>query len=206
MIAGIWAIRRIAYERPFQSLVGFEASSKCSKINENLFLLHVQIIIKNEGHAVINYGDSDDLKYRSTITMKGIKNNIQLPGKPTLPAGEAAEFITRNPLKSARFIPWNDEGAFVTLFDGPFNELFQDWFWDPLGGRSKSVTLEGGESEQYSCDCLVSTDIAQVSIAVTIFETVVKDKKLGRPYYWSIEDVFPLKESAGEQDKKPSGD
>ena len=77
------------------------------------------------------------------------------------------------------WIDWDNSKFAVKLYEG--------WFKD-----TPYLVLESGEQERYAADLIIPSDVSIVNIWVKISETVVKDKKLGRPYYWSTQKVFDL--------------
>lgn len=52
------------------------------------------------------------------------------------------------------------------------------------------MVLESGEQEHYAADLIIPSDVSIINIWVKISETIIKNKRLGRPYYWSTQKVF----------------
>lgn len=75
------------------------------------------------------------------------------------------------------WIDWENSQFAVKLFEG--------WFKD-----TPHLVLESGEQERYAADLIIPSDVSIINIWVKISETVIKNKKLGRPYYWSTQKVF----------------
>ena len=64
-------------------------------------------------------------------------------------------------------------------------KLFEGWFKD-----TPHLVLESGEQEHYAADLIIPSDVSIINIWVKISETIIKNKRLGRPYYWSTQKVF----------------
>lgn len=75
------------------------------------------------------------------------------------------------------WIDWDNSEFAVKLFEG--------WFKD-----TPHLVLESGEQERYAADLMIPSDVSIINIWVKISETIVKNSKLGRPYYWSTQKVF----------------
>jgi hypothetical protein len=175
IIAGTWALRRLSFERPFQSALCIEISALTLPIISGLNLFHIEIIVKNIGRSVVTYGDTDNANIKSWVKVAGIKKDA---------FGREAAFAKG--MGTHKFVSWDDNGFVVDLYDGPFISLFSEWF-----ENTTSVTLEAGEWEQYSIDLMLQPTIENVSISVKVYESTTRDRKLGRPYYWLAQKIFP---------------
>jgi len=72
---------------------------------------------------------------------------------------------------------WEDPRFTTLLFDG--------WFED-----APTLAIESHEKERFAMDLLIPSSTSIVNIWIKIYEAEIKDKKLGRPYFWSTSKVF----------------
>lgn len=73
------------------------------------------------------------------------------------------------------------------------SEIFGKWFEKPWLSGYAQATLKVSEPEHYSAQLVVPQGVVGILISVKLFETVIRNRELGRPYYWLIEKLIECK-------------
>lgn len=166
IVGGIWALRRIYFERPYAGALEVAVSGSTVSRTADAHLVHISVKAKNIGKASIEIGNPPDDPHHSTIRIFGFARTARLvSGRP---GGEPATI--REALTA---IPYS-----TVLVDRDFVDQFEPWFVD-----RRFTILEAGESETYSMVVALDKNIAALLVQVTIYETRI-DRGLGRPFYW----------------------
>jgi hypothetical protein len=166
IIAGIWALRRFHYERPYQGSLEVTINGSLFASNTSANLMHLFIHVRNIGKAAIKIGNSTDISHHSSIKVYAVSGSAKLlPDDINSTSGTINTDLTTSKFSEQ-------------IIDLDFVELFKPWFED-----RKYAILESGEGETYSLDFAVDKSIGVILVHVTIYETRT-NKSLGRPYYW----------------------
>lgn len=176
VFGAVWALRRFGFERPYESVLNLEPAISIVHLGNKAKYLQVQVQIKNIGKAAIVIGDS--AKATSQARVLGIVD-----------AGW--EKINQNGL-----VDLEDDllrSQTICLFDGGFTDIFRKWFEKPWPSGFARATLEVGEPEQYSAQLLVPDGVVGIFFSVKIYEAIIRNPDLDRPYYWLIEKLIECK-------------
>lgn len=170
IVGGGWALHRFTKERPFEANVKLRLDIGISEFDESRRVLRTTIVLENAGLAAIRLGDSRVSDHRGRLAVRAVKVK-HAHGDP----------------KPVAVLSWDASPDTVSLFDEPFVEVFQEWFPD-----GKSYTLEAKETAELCRDFVISKEFEIVNVLVLIYEGIVRDASLKRPYYWVLERTFDL--------------
>lgn len=176
VIGAIWALRRFGFERPYESVLDLKTAATMVRLGNEANFLHVEVDIENIGKSAIVIGDSANAK--SVVTILGINE-----------AGW--EKVSRTGIVDPKDA--NIQTQITCLFDGGFTEIFKQWFEKPWPSGYAQATLEVGEPEHYSAQLIVPKGVVGIFFLVKIYEAVIRNRELGRPYYWLIEKLIECK-------------
>jgi hypothetical protein len=178
IIAGMWALRRFYYERPYQGSLEVTITGTLFSSNSSANLMHMFIHVKNIGKAAIKIGNSTQIDHHSSIKVYAISKSANL-----LPDDIRS---SSGPINTEL-----DSSAFSEqIIDRDFVEQFKPWFEE-----RKFAILESGEGETYSLDFALDKSIGTILVMVTIYETRI-NRALGRPYYWREHTLINCTEEA----------
>jgi hypothetical protein len=175
VVGGTWALHRFTKERPFEANVKLRMDANISEFDEDRRLLRLTIILENAGLAAIKLGDSRVTDHRGRFAVRGIQVQPLHHGQKPAATKPMAEFS------------WDNSPASVTLIDEPFTNVFKSWFPD-----GHSYTLEAKETAELCGDFLLSKEFEIVNVFVQIYEGVIREAALKRPYFWLLERTFDL--------------
>jgi plasmid stability protein len=171
IVGGGWALHRFTKERPFEANVKLRMDVGISEFDEARRILRVTIILENAGLAAIRLGDSRVTDHRGRLAVRAVKVEHSH-------SGEA---------RPVAVLSWENSPDTVALFDEPFVDVFKEWFPD-----GKSYTLEAKETAELCRDLVVSKEFEIVNIFVMVYEGIIREAGLKRPYYWVLERTFDL--------------
>jgi len=98
-IAGVWALRRFAFERPFEPALHMELSASAIRANSSFRLLHVEMKLKNTGRAVFELSDQ-----HSWIKVYALNTEIKMPSD------------------GKNWFNWDDTKLATKMFEGWFTD------------------------------------------------------------------------------------
>ena len=177
IIAGIWALRRFHYERPYQGSLEVTINGSLFASNSSANLMHLFIHVRNIGKAAIKIGNSADISHHSSIKVYAVSRSAKLlPNYINSTSGTINTDLTTSQFSEQ-------------IIDLDFVELFKPWFED-----RKYALLESGEGETYSLDIAIDKSVGVILVQVTIYETRM-NRALGRPYYWREYAMINCKET-----------
>ena len=170
IVGGGWALHRFTKERPFEANVKLRMDVGISEFDESRRVLRVTVILENAGLAAIRLGDSRVSAHRGRLAIRAVKVEHSHAAAPAVAV-----------------LSWENSPDTVALFDQPFVEVFKEWFPD-----GKSYTLESKETAELCRDFVISKEFEIVNVFVMVYEGIIREAGLKRPYYWVLERTFDL--------------